>query len=156
MKIEKEYTVQFKGLKEGVHEFAFEIDKPFFEAFEYLAVPAGHVDVKVVLEKNTTFLDFQISLTGEIQVQCDRCLEYFDLRVDFIGHLVVRFSETPKDPDDEVMWIHPDESEIELGHYFYECLSLSIPIRKIHPDLPDGTSGCDPDMIKRLNEYLVK
>jgi uncharacterized metal-binding protein YceD (DUF177 family) len=156
LKIDNEYIIQFKGLKEGVHDFAFTIEKPFFEAFEYLTVPDGHVNVKVVLNKMSAFLDLDFNLKGEMQVQCDRCLEYFDLPVDYNGHLVVRFSETEKDPDEEVIWIHSDEYELDLKHYLYECLSLSIPIRKVHPDLPDGESGCNPEMLKKLDEYLIK
>jgi uncharacterized metal-binding protein YceD (DUF177 family) len=156
LKIDSEYIIQFKGLKEGVHEFVFTIDKPFFEAFEYLAVPDGHVDVKVELDKNSTFLDLNFDLKGEMLVQCDRCLDYFDLPVDYNGHLVVRFSEAEKEPDEEVLWVHPDEYELNLKHYLYECLSLSVPIRKVHPDLPNGESGCNPEMLNKLNEYLIK
>jgi uncharacterized metal-binding protein YceD (DUF177 family) len=155
LKIENQYIIQFKGLKEGIHDFAFSIDKPFFEAFEYLAVPEGHVDVKVVLDKKTTFLDLSVLLAGAMQVQCDRCLEYFSLPVEYSSHLIVRFSETEKEPDEEVVWLHPDEYELSLAHYLYECLSLSIPIRKVHPDLADGSSGCDPEMLEKLDQYLV-
>jgi uncharacterized protein len=156
LKIDSQYIIQFKGLKEGVHEFSFSIDKPFFEAFEYLAVPDGQVDVSIVLDRKNTFLDLSVDLNGTIQVQCDRCLEYFGLFVDYQGHLVVRFSESEKEPDEDVMWIHPDEYKLDLKHYLYECLSLSIPIRKVHPDLPDGEPGCDPEMLGKLDEYLIK
>jgi uncharacterized protein len=155
LKIENQYIIQFKGLKEGIHDFVFSIDKPFFEAFEYLAVPDGHIDVKVVLDKKTTFLDLSMLLTGAMQVQCDRCLEYFSLPVEYSSHLIVRFSETEKEPDEEVVWLHPDEYELSLAHYLYECLSLSIPIRKVHPDFADGSSGCDPEMLEKLDQYLV-
>jgi len=156
LKIDAQYIIQFKGLKEGVHDFSFTIDKPFFEAFEYLSIPDGLVKVKVELDKKTTFLDLNISLRGEIQVQCDLCLDYFSLPIRYNGQIVVRFSETEKEPDEEVIWLHPDEHELNLKHYLYECISLSIPIRKVHPDLPDGEPGCDPDMLKKLNEYLIK
>jgi len=156
LKFDAQYIIQFKGLKEGVHEFAFSINKPFFEAFEYLAVPEGHVDVTVVLDKKSTFLDLDVDLKGEMLVQCDRCLDYFSLPLEYRGHLIVRFSETAMESDEEVMWIHPDEYELDLRHYLYECLSLSIPIRKIHPDLPNGEPGCDPEMLEKLDEYLIK
>lgn len=155
MKIENQYTIQFKGLKEGVHDFSFLIEKPFFEFFEYLTIPDGKVAVQVVLNKNSTFMELAIRLNGEIQVQCDRCLEYFGFPVDFSANLVVRFSETEKENDDEVVFLHPDDHQLSLMHYLYECLSLSIPIRKIHPELPDGESGCDPEMLKKLDEYLI-
>jgi uncharacterized metal-binding protein YceD (DUF177 family) len=100
-------------------------------------------------------MELGITLSGEMQVQCDRCLEYFGLPVDYTGHLVVRFSETEKEPDEEVVYLHPDAFEIDLKHYLYECLSLNIPIRKVHPDLENGDPGCDPEMLKKLSEYLI-
>ncbi len=156
MKNENRYSIQFKGLKEGVHDFAFLIDKSFFEVHEHLEIPDGKVNVQVKLTKKANFLELVVHLTGEMQVQCDRCLEYFDLPVDYTGHLVVRFSETEKEQDEEVIFLHPDEYQVDLKHYLYECLSLSTPIRKVHPDLPDGKPGCDPEMLKKLNEYLIR
>lgn len=156
LKTEQQYTIHFKGLKEGVHEFAIQLGKPFFEAFKQLEIPDGKVNAKIELVKKISFLELFIDLSGELQVQCDRCLDYFELPVTFDGHLIVRFSETEKEPDDEVIFLHPDDYQLDLKHYFYECISLSIPIRKVHPDLPDGESGCDPEMLRRLDEILIK
>lgn len=156
MKIENQYIIQFKGLKEGVHNFSFIIDKPFFEAFEHLEIPDGNLQVGVVLNKLTGCLDLNIDLSGNIQVQCDRCLEYFGMPLLYRGHLVVRFSETEKEQDEEVIFLHPDDSQLDLRHYLYECISLSIPMRKVHSDLPDGETGCDPEMLKRLNDMFIK
>lgn len=156
MKVENQYIIHFKGLKEGVHDFTFVIDKPFFEFYEQLEVPDGHVEAVIELNKKTTFMELSVEMTGEMQVPCDRCLEYFVLPVSYSGHLVVRFSETEKEPDEEVIFLHPDEYELDLRHYLYECLSLSIPIRKVHPDLASGEPGCDPDMLHKLDEYLLK
>ena len=156
MKIENQYIIQFKGLKEGVHHFEFSIGKPFFEEFEHLEIPDGLVEVEVELTKKSSFLELDIALSGEMQVQCDRCLGYFSMPVSFDGHLVVRFSETEKEPDDEVIFLHPEDHQLELKHYLYECISLSIPIRKVHPDLPNGEPGCDSEMIKLLQEHLIQ
>jgi uncharacterized metal-binding protein YceD (DUF177 family) len=155
LKIENQYTIQFKGLKEGVHDFSFSIGKPFFEAFEYLAIPDGELDVQVELIKKTNFLELTVDLKGDMQVQCDRCLEYFSMPVEYQGHLVVRFSAEEKEPDEDVIFLHPEDYQIDLKHYLYECLSLNIPIRKVHPDLPNGAPGCDPEMLNTLNEYLI-
>ena len=156
MKIENQYIIHFKGLKEGVHAFTFHLGKAFFESHEHLEVPDGAVDVQVELVRNAAFLELSVGMSGFVQVQCDRCLEYFNLPVSYEGHLVVRFSETEQEPDEEVIYLHPEDYELKLAHYLYECISLSIPLRKIHPDLPDGKSGCDPEMLKRLNEILIK
>ncbi len=156
MKIENQYIIHFKGLKEGVHNFAFAIEKPFFEAYDHLEIPDGNVEVKVELVRKTSFLDLTVDLSGQLQAQCDRCLEYFSLPVSYAGHLVVRFSETDREPDDEIIYLHPEDSRLDLRHYLYECISLSLPMRKVHPDLPNGETGCDPEMLKRLDEMLIK
>jgi hypothetical protein len=156
LKIENQYIIHFKGLKEGVHDFSFAIGKPFFEAHPRLEIPDGSVSVSVQLVKKNNFMELFIRLSGELQVQCDRCLEYFPLPLMFDGHLVVRFSETEKEPDDEVIFLHPEESQLGLAHYLYECISLSLPMRKVHPDEPGGNPGCDPEMLKRLNDMLIE
>jgi uncharacterized protein len=156
VKVEHQYIIHFKALKEGIHHFSFNIDKPFFEAFDYLGIPDGKVDVKVELNRKVTFMELTIGLSGEMDVQCDRCLEYFSMPVDYTGHLVIRFSETEKESDDEVLFLHPDDYQLDLKHYLFECLSLNIPIRKVHPDLQDGNPGCDPEMLRKLNEYLIE
>lgn len=156
LKSENQYIIQFKGLKEGVHVFAMHMDKAFFESFEQLEVPDGEVTVNIELIKKINFLELAIEMSGEIQVQCDRCLGYFNLPVVYDDHLVVKFSESEKEPDDTIIFLHPEDNEINLKHYLYECMSLSIPIRKVHPDLPDGEPGCDPEMLDRLKEMLIE
>jgi uncharacterized metal-binding protein YceD (DUF177 family) len=156
LRFENQYIIHFKGLKEGVHRFEFEIKKPFFEEYTHLDVPDGNITVRVLLTKKVSFMDLTIDLEGEMLVQCDRCLEYFNLPVPFSGHLVVRFSETEKEPDDEVIFLHPEDSELDLKHYLYECISLTIPMRKVHPELPGGKTGCDPEMLRRLKEHLIR
>ena len=155
MKFEHQYIIHFKGLKEGVHTFEFVIDKPFFEEFEHLEVPEGQVGVKVTLTKKTGFMELELALSGLIQVQCDRCLDFFGLPVAFNGQLLVKFGEE-EETDDEVIFLDPEEYRLDLKQTLYECISISIPYRKVHPDLPDGVSGCDPEMIRKLNELLIK
>lgn len=156
MKIENQYIIPFKGLKEGIHEFSFSLSGEFFEKYEKLDVSGGDVIALVKLRKNSNFLELEIDMKGEIGVPCDRCLEYFDMPVNYTGHLIVRYSETEKEPDDEVIFIHPEESLLDLTHFFYECIFLSIPIRKVHPDQADGTTGCNMEMLKYLREHLIE
>jgi uncharacterized protein len=153
--VEDQYVIQFKGLKEGVHHFEFILGNPFFEAFPNLEVPEGKVVAGVALTRNTAFLDLEIRLTGAIRVQCDRCLELFNMDVDYSSHLVVRFSEKEEEGDDELIFLPPEEYRLDLKHYLYEFISVNLPYRKIHPDLPGGESGCDPEMLNKLNDLLV-
>jgi uncharacterized metal-binding protein YceD (DUF177 family) len=155
LNIENQYIIHFKGLKEGVHEFAFSLEKPFFEAHEHLEVPDGKVSVQVRLTRKLSFMEMEVILKGEILAQCDRCLSIFRMPVNYVGTLVVRFSESEQETADDIWILHPDESQIDLQHYLYECIGLSLPIRKVHPDMADGRPGCDNDMLQKLNETLV-
>ena len=156
LKFENQYIVQFKGLKEGVHDFEFIIGKPFFTEFESLEVPDGMLAAHVVITRKPAFLDLDIKLSGSLQVLCDRCLGYFEMDADFTGHLVVRFSEQVEEGDDEIVILNPEDHQLDMKHYFYECISVSLPYRKVHPDLPGGESGCDPDMLKKLKDLLIE
>ena len=48
------------------------------------------------------------------------------------------------------MWLSPNETELPLGQYIYESISLSLPYRKIHPEDANGNSLCNPDMLSRF------
>ena len=156
MKFENQYSIQFKGLKEGVHDFEFIIGKLFFEEFPLLEVPDGRVIASIRLTRETAFLELATRFSGSIQVPCDRCLELFEMGVDYTGHLVVRFSEHEEEGDEELIFLRPEDYKLDLKQYFYESISVNIPYRKIHPDLPGGGSGCDPEMMKKLNDLLVR
>ena len=58
------YDVEFKGLKEGLHEFEFEIKDKFFEHFDQDLINVGNLIVKVDLEKRTTFMKLYFNVKG--------------------------------------------------------------------------------------------
>jgi uncharacterized protein len=156
LKIENQYIIHFKGLKEGVHDFAFTIDRPFFESYEQLEIPDGSVAVSIELIKKVNLIELFVDLSGNILVPCDRCLGLFYLPLACKGHLVVSFTETGKEPDEEVLYLHPEDHQLNLKHYLYECIRLGIPLRKVHRDLPGGETGCDSEMLKKLSEHLIQ
>ena len=78
-------------------------------------------------------------------VPCDRCLEDCPIAIDYEGRLVVKFSEEELEYDGEVMWLYPGESEVDLSHYIYESIILSLPYQRVHEE-----GACDPSMIARF------
>jgi len=40
------YNIEFKGLKEGLHDFEYEVDNTFFAHFEESLVDNGKVKIK--------------------------------------------------------------------------------------------------------------
>lgn len=156
MKLGNQYIIPFAGLKEGEHEYDFEIGKAFFEEYSSLEIRTGAVQAHVLLIKKNNFLELEVSLDGYLEIQCDRCLDYFEFPLDFEGVLFVKFKETPEDPDDNVIYLHPSEDILDMTQYFVDSIGLSIPIQKVHPENEDGSEGCDQEMLSRIDELSHK
>ena len=57
MKALAEFTIPFVGLKEGLHHFEFDIDKTFFEAFDFEDFNDINGKIALELTKKSTLLD---------------------------------------------------------------------------------------------------
>lgn len=150
MDILKGYSIAHKGLGLGNHRFEFEVDDRFFEAFEGSEIHGGRASVTVDLNKQSAGLELHIAIEAEVSVPCDRCLEEFTMPLSYEGTLFVRYSETETESDGELMWIGPNETEVNLAQYIYESICLSLPYRRVHPDDENGESTCDKDMLSRF------
>jgi uncharacterized metal-binding protein YceD (DUF177 family) len=147
-----QYNLPYSGLSEGKHQFDFTIDDRFFAEFEGSEVEKGMLDIGVELEKRSTHLRLTFSIKGVVELICDRCLENFGYPVESKRELLVKFSEKPVEDEAELIYLHPTDFQVEAAQYIYEFVILSLPIRRIHPVGKDGTSLCDPDMLKKLEE----
>jgi uncharacterized protein len=147
-----QYTLPFSGLSEGKHQFDFEVDDRFFAEFETSEVEKGNLKIGVQLEKRSTYLRLTFSISGVVSLICDRCLENFDYPVESTRALLVKFSEKQVEDEAELIYLHPTDFQVEIAQYIYEFVILSLPIRRVHPDGEDGTSLCDPVMLKKLEE----
>ncbi len=140
-----DYKIAFRGLKNGDHDFEFSISDALFEAFENPEVKGGNGVARVRLDKSETQLVCDVEIEAEVVVPCDRCLEDCTIAVDYAGRLVVKFSEEELEYDGEVMWLFPGEAEVNLAHYIYESIILSLPYQRVHPE-----GECDPAMVARF------
>ncbi len=146
MELSERYAVAFKELKPGGYDYAFSVDGALFRNYENSEIKEAACSAQVRLERAATQLTFDVRITGEVVVPCDRCLEDCRVPVDFEGRLLVRFSDQPADEyDGEVLWLSLVEKEVDLTQYLYESIVLSLPYQRVHP-----AGGCDPEMLKRF------
>jgi uncharacterized protein len=137
----------------GKHLFDFVVDKRFFDEFEEGEIRRGQLKVDVVLSKQSQMLDLTISIDGDVEVVCDRCLDNFVLPISFNGSLFVKFGEEKGEVGDEIIVLTNDDNEINLAQYIYESISLSIPIQRYHG--MNGLRGkCNKEMIEKLKSHL--
>ena len=145
MDVTKGYSIAYKGLKNGVHEFDFEVGGALFEAFGSTEIKSGSCRAHVTLTKAETQLVADVVIRGAVVVACDRCLEDCRVPVEFEGRLVVKFSDEVREYDGEVLWLLPGEDEVDLAQYIYESIVLSLPYQRVHPE-----GECDPEMLRRF------
>lgn len=150
------YAVRISGLVEGDHDFTFELDQKFFASLEQAEIEKGHLKADLVLEKKIGVFSLHFHLVGEVEVNCDRCLEPFMAEIDTEQTIFVKLGEEAGEIEDDVIMIHRDDHEIEVGQYMYEFILLALPYQRYHPNDHKGVPACNPDMIRRLEELQGK
>lgn len=150
-----DYTIPINDLKEGRHHYEFLVADKFFEAFPESEVKKCSVNVGIELTKRSTGVDAVFNLTGKATVTCDRCLDEFEMPLEYEAHLYFEPGDEPGEVSDELVVIPRNETHIDMRQYIYEFINLAIPAQKYHPEDENGHSACDPEMIERLNKIKV-
>lgn len=148
-----EYIIPVAGLSLGDHRYTFKIDNSFFSNFEFFDTDKGMLDLVIDLVKESNLIDFKFHFAGYIELQCDRCLDKFNLNVENNFRLIVNYGKAFEEISDEVITIPSTENNIDLSQYIYEYVNLMLPIKKVHPDDEEGNNTCNKEMINRLHEY---
>jgi len=156
LKVGNQYIIPFKGLTAGEHIFDFEVDKKFFEEYSELEISNGLINIGVILNRKSSFMTLDFVFNGWVELKCDKCLELFKYSLKFKGQLIVKFKEIPEEPDEDVIYLHPNEDLLDLNQYMFDNIALNIPIQKYHPVDNDGKSQCESGMLKIINAHSYK
>lgn len=150
MKPLKAYDIQFVGLKLGKHIFDYEINQTFFEYFEFDEFNTINVNLNIHLEKKTTLLELNFSGNGSVNINCDVSNEPYDQPINFNFNLVVKFGQEYNNENDSILIIPHGSYEINIAQYIYELIVLSIPQKRIHPGVEDGT--LNSEILRKLED----
>lgn len=151
MKVLKEFVIPFVGLKEGVHDYEFEIGKSFFESFEYSEIEQGSVHAEVSMEKKERMLIFNFRLSGEVQLPCDRCLSPLEMPIEGADRLIVKFGSEYEEESEEILIIPETDSMIDISSFIYEYIMLKLPIQRVHPE---SENRCDQTVVEMLDQQV--
>lgn len=135
----KEFLIPFAGLKEGKHQFEYQIGDSFFEQFQFDEYQSVDVKVNMVLEKKSTIMELCFDHKGTVNVPCDMTGEDFDLKVKGKFNLVVKFGEEFNNDNEELLILPHNEFQLNVSQYIYESIVLSVPFKRVHPGVKDGT-----------------
>ena len=151
-----EYSVRISGLKDGVHEFRFDIGNSFFKRLDYPDISGGSIHIIVKLEKKPGILTLTFLLKGAVNIVCDRCLDEFSQDITVNETMYVKFGEDDGEINENIITVRQEEHEIIIDQFLLEFIILALPLKRIHPDQEDGESGCNKEMMDKLKEHLVK
>jgi uncharacterized metal-binding protein YceD (DUF177 family) len=146
----KEFTIPFVGLKQGKHRFEYSIDNKFFEHFEYDEFNSANLKVDLLLEKKSTMMELTFEASGTVNIQCDLTNEPYDQSLNNELFLVIKFGEEYNDDNEELLILPHGEYEVNVQQYIYELIVLSVPSKRVHPGVANGTLRSD--VLDKLEE----
>jgi len=147
-----EYKIPFKGLSSDEHSYQFQIDGKFFESMQSNEEYNCDIHVEMTMNIQSTMIILNFNYEGKMIFPCDVCLEEYSHLFDFQHRVIVKFGEEVSD-DDDIIFIHPSDYQIDVSNIIFEDIVLNIPLKKVHPLDKNGNSTCDPKVLALLDKY---
>ncbi len=148
------YDIPFTGLKLGKHVFEYDITDSFFNDFEYSLVKKANLKCGVELDRQETMIILNFHITGDVDLNCDRCLSAFPHPVDIREQQIAKFGEEEIDEDEEIITLGKNDHEINIAGLIYEYINVAVPFYAVCSD-EGNTPYCDKEMLKDLNKLSV-
>ncbi len=151
----REFEIAFVGLKPGTHEFLYEIDDRFFEEFGPQDFKNCKAQVKLLLEKNSSFMMLKFEIGGTIEVLCDRCGNNLPLELWDEFEMLVKMTDEPdrmngEEENPDVFYISRTESHLHVKNWIYEFINLSIPMHRMCSESEMGGPNCNKEVLAQL------
>ncbi|MBK9338976.1 MAG: DUF177 domain-containing protein [Lewinellaceae bacterium] len=150
------YSIPIQGLKIGIHQFKYTLDRDFFRHFEGSLIEEGRVEVEMQLDKRASLLVLDFVLTGYAQAACDRCTASINLPLYDERQLVVKYGDAAGDDDDEVVFISREASALQVAPYLFEFAILALPITNTYDCAADPNPPCNFEVLKFLEDNADK
>jgi uncharacterized metal-binding protein YceD (DUF177 family) len=138
MKDLKIYDIKFSGLKNGNHQLKFHLEHEFFRHFNYDEFDKHNLDILIDFNKTETMLEFTVKSNGTIRLICDISGEAYDQQINGQIDFLIKFGETFNDDREDLIILPYHSHTFNIAQQIYETVLLSIPQKRIHPDIESG------------------
>ncbi|MCM1041204.1 MAG: DUF177 domain-containing protein [Bacteroides sp.] len=145
------FRLEFAGLKEGKHTFAYVLEQEFMELYpeaDVFCEPQVRVELEMEKRERMMLLSFRFS--GTAGTACDRCLRPLRFGVEVQEEIIVKTAsagESDAQDEENLWWVSEKDTAIDLAPYFYETIALSRPLQVFCPEDETGAPTCDPAML---------
>jgi len=151
------FRIPYTGLSLDQHVFEYEIDKRFFDEFEYSIVKNGKLKAVIKLDKQETMMIVNFNIKGTVDLDCDVCLSSFPGETIINERLIIKFfgSEDLSDDTEEILVLSKKDFELDVAPLIYEYINLAVPFNNRCEDI-GNTSFCDLEMIKKIYSLSIE
>lgn len=148
------FEIAFVGLKPGVHEYDYEVDDKFFAEKGDQDFANCRANIKLSLDKKSSFMLLKFEVGGKADVSCDRCGNPLNMEIWDEFNMLVKLVENPdemneQEEDPDVFYISRTESHIDVSNWIYEFVLLSFPLTKNCGDEIGGPQ-CNKEVLEKL------
>lgn len=127
------YKLPLKSLGTGVHRYDYQLTKQFFTDMENSDIRDAALDVALVVNYNGDFYDLSFTITGELTLICDRCLDDLPFPLETAYHIAVKYGDDYNDESDDLLVIPESDAYLNVAYMIYDTVVLAIPIKHVHP-----------------------
>ncbi|HEX7412900.1 MAG TPA: DUF177 domain-containing protein [Bacteroidia bacterium] len=155
---ERKFIIRLNGLPVGCHLYEFKVNDSFFDtrALNYSDsdIKGANIKAEVELLKQNSIITLTFILSGTLSVLCDRCTKPYDVEIDSVEKMHLRFGN-PDEPHAEDVFVLPQgENELDISTPLFEFITLALPVRLV-PCEEDETFKCDEETLTKLNAISV-
>ena len=132
-------VINFACIKKAKQSLKIDIDDTFFAKFKFFELKKPKLKAIVQIEKQERILNFFISTDGTVEVICDLSMEKFRIPISSNYNFAVKFGKVVENTNDELITIPIGSKDFDISQQVYETVILSIPEKKVHPGVNDGS-----------------
>lgn len=143
------FEISIFNLSNKVHEYRFPIDETLFGLFEQTIAERTEGTCDVTLNRSETMMTVHFNIKAKVELICDISVKPFWHDIAVEKDIMVKFGDEEAELSEDVIVIHWDTQFFNVAEYIYQFLLLSIPMKRIHPDIEDEER---PDMVYSSGE----
>ena len=145
------FRIPIATLKADEASYNWELGPEFLALFDEDHEPInGRFTVDMELHKAGGITTLQFSVNGSYHAICDRCTASILIPVSGDYQMIVRIGD-PSESTDEVVFMDPEASQLNVGKHIYDFILLSIPIsQRIANCESMDDSPCDQSVLSYL------
>lgn len=140
------YKVDLNGIAGDTVSYQWHVEDDFFSVVQGPEIQRGRLYVALRVKRTSGAYELVFDISGEVEVQCDRCLEPMEQPIHATHTLRARLGEE-YDDDGDIITVPVEEGLLDVAWYIYEIAALEIPIRHVHPD-----GQCKGETAEALNQ----